>query len=168
MKQAEMDTGDRCPGPRARRRRLDSPACSGGSGGRRVGEVVFMKGGAGRHLSLSFVHSVEKSDVTIISELTSATGLCLYQTEFGSLNTGLPPSSPRGRSSSGPSAGASGFPASGGSAENPSPGERGLGRLPRGGGQGDIAAGPGGGMGLSGYRLRGFFAWELLLWTSRA
>ncbi len=60
-----------------------------GSGG--SGDVVFMKRVApGDTFSLSFVHSVEKSDVTDYFRIDVGYRIILYQTEFGSLNTGLP------------------------------------------------------------------------------
>jgi len=62
---------------------------------------VRVSGGAGRVLllqrvspgdtfTLSFVHSVEKSDVTDFFRIDGDHRIILYQTEFGSLNTGLP------------------------------------------------------------------------------
>ena len=44
----------------------------------------------GDTFSLSFVHSVEKSDVTDYFRIDGDYRIILYQTEFSSLNTGLP------------------------------------------------------------------------------
>lgn len=59
------------------------------SGG--VGRVVFLTRVApGDTFTLSFVHSVEKSEVTDYFRIDDDYRIILYQTEFGSLNTGLP------------------------------------------------------------------------------
>ena len=59
------------------------------SGG--VGRVVFLTRVApGDTFTLSFVHSVEKSEVTDYFRIDDDHRIILYQTEFGSLNTGLP------------------------------------------------------------------------------
>jgi hypothetical protein len=59
---------------------------SGGTGG-----VVLLKRVApGNTFTLSFVHSVEKSEVTDYFRIDDDHRIILYQTEFGSLNTGLP------------------------------------------------------------------------------
>ena len=59
------------------------------SGG--VGRVVFLTRVApGDTFTLSFVHSVEKSEVTDHFRIDDDHRIILYQTEFGSLNTGLP------------------------------------------------------------------------------
>ena len=59
---------------------------SGGTGG-----VVFLTGVApGDTFTLSFIHSVEKSEVTDYFRIDDDHRIILYQTEFGSLNTGLP------------------------------------------------------------------------------
>ena len=51
--------------------------------------------------TLSFIHSVEKSEVTDYFRIDDDYRIILYQTEFSSLNTGLPAVVSRGRSSSG-------------------------------------------------------------------
>lgn len=62
---------------------------TGGTGG--SGKAVFVKRVApGDTFSLSFVHSVEKSDVTDYFRIDGDYRIILYQTEFRSLNTGLP------------------------------------------------------------------------------
>ena len=59
------------------------------SGG--TGRVVFLKRVApGDTFTLSFIHSVEKSEVTDYFRIDDDYRIILYQTEFGSLNTGLP------------------------------------------------------------------------------
>jgi hypothetical protein len=59
------------------------------SGG--TGKVVWLKKVApGDTFTLSFVHSVEKSEVTDYFRIDDDYRIILYQTEFGSLNTGLP------------------------------------------------------------------------------
>jgi hypothetical protein len=59
------------------------------SGG--TGKVVWLKKVApGDTFTLSFVHSVEKSEVTDYFRIDDDHRIILYQTEFGSLNTGLP------------------------------------------------------------------------------
>ena len=59
---------------------------SGGTGG-----VVFLTRVApGDTFTLSFIHSVEKSEVTDYFRIDDDHRIILYQTEFGSLNTGLP------------------------------------------------------------------------------
>jgi len=59
------------------------------SGG--TGRVVLLKRVApGDTFTLSFVHSVEKSEVTDYFRIDDDHRIILYQTEFGSLNTGLP------------------------------------------------------------------------------
>ena len=59
------------------------------SGG--TGKVVFIKRVApGDTFSLCFIHSVEKSEVTDYFRIDDDHRIILYQTEFGSLNTGLP------------------------------------------------------------------------------
>ena len=59
------------------------------SGG--TGRVVFLTRVApGDTFTLSFVHSVEKSEVTDYFRIDDDHRIILYQTEFGSLNTGLP------------------------------------------------------------------------------
>lgn len=59
------------------------------SGG--VGRVMFVKRVApGDTFTLSFIHSVEKSEVTDYFRIDDDYRIILYQTEFGSLNTGLP------------------------------------------------------------------------------
>jgi hypothetical protein len=53
--------------------------------------VVFMKRvEPGDTFTLSFTHSVEKSGVTDYFRIDGDCRIILYQTEFGSLNTGLP------------------------------------------------------------------------------
>lgn len=53
--------------------------------------VVFLARVApGDTFTLSFVHSVEKSEVTDYFRIDDDHRIILYQTEFGSLNTGLP------------------------------------------------------------------------------
>jgi hypothetical protein len=53
--------------------------------------VVFLTRVApGDTFTLSFIHSVEKSEVTDYFRIDDAYRIILYQTEFGSLNTGLP------------------------------------------------------------------------------
>lgn len=60
-----------------------------GDGG--SGQVVYMKRVApGDTFTLSFVHSVEKSAVTDYFRIDDNCRIILYQTEFHSLNTGLP------------------------------------------------------------------------------
>jgi len=60
-----------------------------GAGG--SGKAVFVKRVApGDTFTLSFVHSVEKSDVTDYFRIDGDCRIILYQTEFRSLNTGLP------------------------------------------------------------------------------
>jgi hypothetical protein len=60
-----------------------------GAGG--SGKAVFVKRVApGDTFSLSFVHSVEKSNVTDYFRIDGEYRIILYQTEFRSLNTGLP------------------------------------------------------------------------------
>ncbi|MGE5844627.1 MAG: DUF1850 domain-containing protein, partial [Syntrophaceae bacterium] len=60
-----------------------------GNGG--SGKAVFVKKVApGDTFTLSFVHSVEKSDVTDYFRIDDERRIILYQTEFHSLNTGLP------------------------------------------------------------------------------
>lgn len=60
-----------------------------GDGG--SGQVVCMKRVApGDTFTLSFVHSVEKSAVTDYFRIDDNCRIILYQTEFRSLNTGLP------------------------------------------------------------------------------
>lgn len=59
------------------------------SGG--AGHVVWLQRvSPGDTFTLSFVHSVEKSDVTDYFRIDGDYRIILYQTEFGSLNTGLP------------------------------------------------------------------------------
>lgn len=59
------------------------------SGG--TGRIVLIKRVApGDTFSLSFIHSVEKSEVTDYFRIDDDHRIILYQTEFGSLNTGLP------------------------------------------------------------------------------
>ena len=59
------------------------------SGG--TGRVVWLKRVApGDTFTLSFIHSVEKSEVTDYFRIDDDHRIILYQTEFGSLNTGLP------------------------------------------------------------------------------
>jgi hypothetical protein len=59
------------------------------SGG--TGRVMFVKRVApGDTFTLSFIHSVEKSEVTDYFRIDDDYRIILYQTEFGSLNTGLP------------------------------------------------------------------------------
>jgi hypothetical protein len=59
------------------------------SGG--TGRVVFLKRVApGDTFTLSFIHSVEKSPVTDHFLIDDACRIILYETEFRSLNTGLP------------------------------------------------------------------------------
>ncbi len=59
---------------------------SGGSG-----RVVFLaRVSPGDTFTLSFIHSVEKSEVTDYFRIDGEYRIILYQTEFGSLNTGLP------------------------------------------------------------------------------
>jgi hypothetical protein len=59
------------------------------SGG--AGRIVFLKRVAsGDTFTLSFVHSVEKSEVIDYFRIDDDHRIILYQTEFGSLNTGLP------------------------------------------------------------------------------
>jgi len=56
-----------------------------------AGPAVFLKRVApGDTFSLSFVHSVEKSPVTDYFRIDGDCRIILYQTEFSSLNTGLP------------------------------------------------------------------------------
>lgn len=60
-----------------------------GAGG--SGRVVFLNRVVpGDTFSLSFFHSVEKSDVTDYFRIDGDYRIILYQTEFRSLNTGLP------------------------------------------------------------------------------
>ena len=60
-----------------------------GDGG--SGQVVYMERVApGDTFTLSFVHSVEKSAVTDYFRIDDNCRIILYQTEFRSLNTGLP------------------------------------------------------------------------------
>ena len=60
-----------------------------GAGG--SGKAVFVKRvEPGDTFTLSFVHSVEKSDVTDYFRIDGDYRIILYQTEFHSLNTGLP------------------------------------------------------------------------------
>ena len=60
-----------------------------GAGG--SGKALFAKRVApGDTFSLTFVHSVEKSDVTDYFRIDGDYRIILYQTEFRSLNTGLP------------------------------------------------------------------------------
>jgi hypothetical protein len=60
-----------------------------GAGG--AGTVLFMKRVApGDTFTLSFVHSVERSDVTDHFRIDDDYRIILYQSDFGSLNTGLP------------------------------------------------------------------------------
>lgn len=59
------------------------------SGG--AGRVVFLARVApGDTFTLSFIHSVEKSEVTDYFRIDDDHRIILYETEFGSLNTGLP------------------------------------------------------------------------------
>jgi hypothetical protein len=59
------------------------------SGG--LGRVVFLERVTpGDTFTLSFTHSVEKSEVTDYFRIDDGHRIILYQTEFGSLNTGLP------------------------------------------------------------------------------
>ena len=59
------------------------------SGG--AGRIVFLKRvSPGDTFTLSFIHSVERSEVTDYFRIDDAYRIILYQTEFGSLNTGLP------------------------------------------------------------------------------
>jgi len=59
------------------------------SGG--TGRVLLLKRVApGDTFTLSFIHSVEKSEVTDYFRIDDGHRIILYQTEFGSLNTGLP------------------------------------------------------------------------------
>jgi hypothetical protein len=59
------------------------------SGG--TGRVVFLKRVApGDTFTLSFMHSVEKSEVTDYFRIDGEHRIILYQSEFSSLNTGLP------------------------------------------------------------------------------
>jgi hypothetical protein len=59
------------------------------SGG--TGKVVLLKRiSPGDTFTLSFIHSVEKSPVTDYFRIDDDYRIILYQTEFGSLNTGLP------------------------------------------------------------------------------
>ena len=59
------------------------------SGG--TGRVVWLKRVApGDTFTLSFIHSVERSEVTDYFRIDDDHRIILYQTEFGSLNTGLP------------------------------------------------------------------------------
>ena len=59
------------------------------SGG--TGKVVLLKRiSPGDTFTLSFIHSVEKSEVTDYFRIDDDHRIILYQTEFGSLNTGLP------------------------------------------------------------------------------
>ncbi len=59
------------------------------SGG--AGRVVFLeKVAPGDTFTLSFTHSVEKSEVIDYFRIDDDYRIILYQTEFGSLNTGLP------------------------------------------------------------------------------
>jgi hypothetical protein len=56
-----------------------------------AGRVVFLKRVApGDTFSISFIHSVEKSEVTDYFRIDDDNRIILYQTEFSSLNTGLP------------------------------------------------------------------------------
>jgi hypothetical protein len=55
------------------------------------GRVVFLtRVSPGDTFTLSFTHSVEKSEVTDYFRIDDGHRIILYQTEFGSLNTGLP------------------------------------------------------------------------------
>jgi hypothetical protein len=55
------------------------------------GRVVFLsRVTPGDTFTLSFTHSVEKSAVTDYFRIDDGHRIILYQTEFGSLNTGLP------------------------------------------------------------------------------
>jgi hypothetical protein len=55
------------------------------------GKAMYMKRVApGDTFTLSFVHSVEESDVTDYFRIDGDHRIILYQTEFRSLNTGLP------------------------------------------------------------------------------
>jgi hypothetical protein len=55
------------------------------------GKAAFVKRVApGDTFTLSFVHSVEQSEVTDYFRIDDDCRIILYQTEFGSLNTGLP------------------------------------------------------------------------------
>jgi hypothetical protein len=59
------------------------------SGG--AGKAVFLKRVTpGDTFALSFIHSVEKSEVTDYFRIDDDYRIILYRTEFGSLNTGLP------------------------------------------------------------------------------
>jgi len=59
------------------------------SGG--AGRIVWLQRvSPGDTFTLSFVHSVEKSEVTDYFRIDDGYRIILYQTEFGSLNTGLP------------------------------------------------------------------------------
>lgn len=60
----------------------------GADGAGRV--VLLQRVSPGDTFSLSFVHSVEKSNVTDFFRIDGDYRIILYQTEFGSLNTGLP------------------------------------------------------------------------------
>ena len=56
-----------------------------------AGRVVFLaRVTPGDTFTLSFIHSVEKSEVTDYFRIDDDHRIILYQTEFGSLNTGLP------------------------------------------------------------------------------
>jgi len=56
-----------------------------------VGRVVLLeKVSPGDTFTLSFIHSVEKSEVIDYFRIDDDHRIILYQTEFGSLNTGLP------------------------------------------------------------------------------
>lgn len=66
------------------------------SGG--TGRVVFLARVApGDTFTLSFIHSVEKSAATDYFRIDGDCRIILYQTEFGSLNTGLPAVVPEGQ-----------------------------------------------------------------------
>ena len=59
------------------------------SGG--AGRVLFLEGIApGDTFTVSFIHSVEKSEVVDYFWIDGDCRIILYQSEFGSLNTGLP------------------------------------------------------------------------------
>ncbi len=56
-----------------------------------TGRVVFLKRVApGDTFTLSFIHSVEKSEVTDYFRIDDNNRIIRYQTDFSSLNTGLP------------------------------------------------------------------------------
>lgn len=60
-----------------------------GSGG--AGRIVLLQRvSPGDTFTLSFIHSVEKSEVTDYFRIDDDYRIILYETEFGSLNTGLP------------------------------------------------------------------------------